>query len=1065
MKVTDYAISRSSTIYVLLTIILAMGTYSYVTMPRESAPDVIVPFINVNTRYEGVAPSDIETLVTIPIERKLTGISGVKKIMSQSYEGLSGIVIEFQADSDIDEALQKVKDKVDLAKQDLPEEADDPVIYEVNIAELPIIRISLSGETGTAVLNEIADEIEDRIEAIKGVLDVNIIGKREREIYIEVDPKRVAQYGISLVDLVTVTELENVNTPAGSLNIGEAKYLMRVPGEIRSPDELLGLVVRSGPSGVVYLRDIATVRDGFEEPTTISRVNGRPSLTIAVSKRSGENVLKISEDVKNFVEDARKNLPPTCSLDIIEDEADNIRELIGDLENNILSGLILVVIIIMIFMGLANAFFVSLAIPFSMLIAFVVLNMLGITLNMVVLFSLVFSLGMLVDNGIVVVENIYRLVCLGVPRVEAARRGVSEVAMPIIGSTMTTVVAFVPLLFWPGIWGSFMSYLPKTVIATLMGSLFVGLLCNPVFAAHFMRRPHRSMANREHKPHPILDRYEQFLRLAIRWRGVTATLAFTTMLSIATVYLSGATVEFTPDTEPLQAMILVEMPEGTSLDKSDEVVREIEQRLEPIKEYTDFILANVGEQGGRSMGAGSGVTTHLSNVIIDFPRIQVAKKLPSEILNSILHTFDDMSGVKIRFEKAEQGPPLKPPVNIEISGTSFDVLKELSEQAQELIKDIPAIHDIHDGLDEGKPEVRVRVDREQEWLTGLNTQFVGMTVKAAIDGMVAGKYREGDDEYDVIVRFPEEFRQDLSNIKEMNLINLSGQPIAFGSVAKLEQTQGYGSIERINRRRTITVSADVIEPRQGGRPAAAVLIDVRNRLQEKLALPPGYIVNYTGENEDQEDSMRFLVKAFGVSLLLISLVLVFQFNSVTQTLIIMSSVVLSLAGVFLGLLVHDLPFGVIMTGMAVISLAGVVVNNAIVLIDFINARKVEGVDTIDAIVDAGITRFRPVMLTAVTTVLGLVPMALGISFDFRTLEWSNGGYSSQWWGPMAIAIIWGLSIATVLTLVVVPTLYSFTDSISSFFMSLVKSEAVPEPELESPIRDPQPDMASTHEPA
>ena len=1055
MKLTDFAIDRSSTIYVMLFIILVMGGYSYVTMPRESAPEVIIPYINVNTRYEGVAPADMETLVTVPIERKLTGISGVKKITSQSVEGLSGIVIEFDADTEIDEALQKVRDKVDLAKQDLPEQADDPVIYEINIAEFPIIRISLNGEVGVSALNEIAEEVEDRIEAIKGVLNVEIVGKLEREIYIEVDPKRVAEYGIALMDLVQVTQLENVNTPAGSLEVGEAKYLMRVPGEIGSPDELLGLVVKRSPSGVVYLRDIGTVRDGFKDPDTISRVNGKPSLTITVSKRSGENVIHVSEQVEQVVKDMKAILPPSCNLDIIEDETDSIRELISDLENSIVSGLILVVAIIMVFMGFSNAIFVSLAIPFSMLIAFVILNMFGITLNMVVLFSLVFSLGMLVDNGIVVVENIYRLMCLGVPRREAAKRGISEVAMPILGSTVTTVVAFIPLLLWPGIWGSFMSYLPKTVIATLLGSLFVGLFCNPVFASHFMR-VHKNKLKHESKTHHwIIVHYERFLRGAIRHRAITATLSFTVMLVIMAIYSSGATLEFTPDTEPLQGMILVELPEGTSLKKSDEVVKEIERRLEPIRENVDFILANVGEEGGRGLGGGRGVTTHLSNVILDFPKLQEAKVMPTQVMNSILHMFDDMAGVTVRFEKNEQGPPLKPPVNVEISGEDFETLKDLSEEAKELIKDVPAIYDIRDDLDEGKPEVRVKVDREQAWLTGLNTQFIGLTVRAAVDGMVAGKYREGDEEYDVIVRFPDEFRKDLTNIEQMNLINLAAQPIAFSNVAKLEQGQGFGGIVRIDRKRTATVSAEVIEPRQGGRPAAEVLKDVQAILAEKLTLPPGYLVNYTGENEDQEESMGFLANAFLVSLLLIALVLVFQFNSVVQPLIIMSSVVLSLSGVFLGLLVHNMPFSIIMTGMAVISLAGVVVNNAIVLIDFINARKAEGVATTDAIVDAGITRFRPVMLTATTTVLGLVPMALGISFDFRTWQWTSGGFSSQWWGPMAIAIIWGLSFATVLTLVVVPTLYSFTDSISGFFTALSNSPKKREEEFSTSALEPQ----------
>lgn len=1038
MRLTNFAVDRSTTIIVLLFIISIAGIYSYIVLPRESNPEIIVPFINVTVAYEGVTPEDMESLVTVPIERKLTGLSDVKEITSTSLEGVSTLVIEFQPNTIIEEALQRVRDKVDLAKSDLPDDADDPIVNEINLSEIPIMLMSLTGSAGLPLLNEIAEELEDRIEAIPGVLDVQVIGGVEREIQIEVDPDRVAEYGIPLVDLVEVTRLENVNTPGGSMNLGEAKFLMRTPGEIRSPEELANLVVRTGPEGTVYLRDIANIKDAFKELDSLSRVDGEPAITLAISKRSGENIIRIADQVNILFDRLQDELPQGMEIALTWDESVFVRDMVNELENSILSGLILVLAVIFIFLGFTNALFVALAIPVSMLITFFVLHMSGVTLNMVVLFSLTLALGMLVDNGIVVVENIYRHMQMGLDRVSAAKRGVDEVAWPIIGSTMTTVAAFAPMFFWPGIWGKFMVYLPLTVTLALLSSLFVGLVVNPALAGRFMRAKVSGKRDGQIERHPVLHIYAMLLQQSIRWRAITVTVAVVGLVVITFEFMTHAEFEFTPTIEPPQADIDIKCPEGTNLATSDSYVRLVENVLEPYRDNLEHVIANIGSQGVSLYGENRSNTTHLSRVTLDFPKLEDCTVMPSAIVEQVREDLAGIMGAEVRIEKMSMGPPTGPPINIEISGDDFDTLAQLAKDIRSHIKDLPSLVDLRDDYNKGKPEVRVVVDRQQAWNTGLNTSLIGVTVQTAVDGRKAGDYREGDEEYDVVVRFPKEFREDLSNIESMKLINLRGEAIPMSVVAHVEQGSGLGSITRIDRQRTVTVSADI----ETGALGQEVLGDVRKAMAD-FPMPAGYTVDYTGENEDTEETEAFLKRAFVAAVLLITFVLVAQFNSVLQPIVIVSSVVLSLGGVFLGLFLFDMPFGILMTGIGVISLAGVVVNNAIVLIDFINQLRARGLALEEAVIEAGVKRFRPVMLTAITTILGLIPMALGISFNFREFHWTFGGETSQFWGSMAVAVIFGLAFATILTLIVVPTLYTYTASLAEILPAKSNDEQAP----------------------
>lgn len=1031
MILSDTAIDRRNTVYVLIVLITVFGLFAYQTLPRESNPEIVIPLILVTTTYEGVAPSDMESLVTIPIERKLTGISGVKDIESTSAEGISFIQIEFEADTDIDAALQKVRDKVDQAEADIPIDADDPSIEEVNISDLPVMFLSLLGDAGLPILTQFAEDLEDELESIRGVLDVRVIGGVEREIQIIVDPDRATAYGISMADLVLLAQVENVNTPAGSVKLGDGKFSVRVPGEFTSADEIKDLVIKAGPDGIVYMRDIAEVRDGFKEMETMSRLDTRQAVTLSVSKRAGQNIIELADAVRMATDRFKNRMFPGMDIAITMDNSVEIRDMVSELENNILSGLILVLAVMFLFMGTANAIMVALAIPLSMFIGFAALYMSGTTLNMVVLFSLIMALGMLVDNGIVVVENIYRHTQIGYPPLGAAKRGASEVAWPVITSTLTTVAAFSPMFFWPGVWGSFMFFLPQTITLVLLGSLFVGLVVNPALAGIFMRLHPKRAAREQRKHHFVLRIYASVLRLALRWRAVTITIAFTLLAVIVSAFAVDAQVEFVPETEPRQAYIDVDGPEGQRLEVTDRIVREIEEIVGQYKDNIEFVIANVGSRGVSMFSDGGGGSSHIGRVTLDFPKLGDVEVPPSEVIEEVRRCLGSITGAELSIEEMQEGPPSEPPVNVEISGDDFEILAELARDVAARIQDVPNLVDVRDDYEKGKPEIQVEVDRQQALLMGLNTDFVGKAVQAAVQGRKAGDYREGDDEYDVTVRFPESFREDLGKLESMTLVNLAGVAVPLSAVARLEQGTGYGAIKRIDRKRTVTVSGDT----DGKRPGAEVLKDVRAKLAD-FPVPAGYTVAYTGENEDQEEAQAFLMRAFIAGLFLIAVIIISQFNSIIQSVIIMFSVILSLTGVFLGLLIHQMPFSIIMSGIGCISLAGVVVNNAIVLIDFVNQQRKQGMPLNEALVESGVTRFRPVMLTAVTTVLGLVPMAMGISFDFRSWEWIFSGESSQWWGPMAIVVIYGLSFATLLTLIIVPVLYSVTAGISGFFARL-----------------------------
>ncbi len=1029
MIVNQAALKRQATVLALLVIIVIAGLYSYLTLPRESFPDITIPYVFVTTTYEGVAPQDMEKLITIPIERKLKGIDNVEEIRSTSAEGLSTVAIKFLPKVDLDDAVQKVRDKVDQAKNDLPTDLpDDPVIQEVNFSDMPVIRVVLSGPFSLRRLQSLAEDLQDQIESITGILEARISGGLEREIHVEFNLDRVGAYNVPFSSIINSVTRSNVNMPGGSMDIGEGKYLVRVPEDFKHPSEIFSIVAFVRDGKPVYLRDIATIKDAHKDALTRSRINGEKSVTIAVSKRSGENIVRVTDEVKRIVEDMRPHLPRTLKIDLTADMSNDVRLMVADLENNIISGLLLVLTVIFLFIGGQSAVFVAMAIPYSMFITFALLTGFDVTMNMVVLFSLILALGMLVDNGIVIVENIYRHMQQGKSRQEAARVGADQVAWPVITSTLTTLGAFSPMMFWPGIMGEFMGYLPMTLIMALSASLFVALVINPVLSARYQRVKIANPAPKNPAAkEPVVKRiYLVVLKWCLRHRWVVV-LTSTFLLLAATVSfgLFGKGTEFFPETEPKRAYVNIKAPEGTNLDTSDELVAEAEKI---VSEYEDirYVIANIGALGGDPFSQG-GTGTHINRVVLDFKDFHDRSRPSSEIVDDVRRRLlATVKGAEVQVEKEEEGPPTGKPINIEISGEDILTLGELAAQVRKEIRNIPGLVDLKDNFVKGKPEIRVRVDKEKAALLGLDTYTIAYTVKAAINGVKAGVYREGKDEYDIIARLPERDRQSIENLKRITVSGSAGEPIPLTSLAEISLGSGIGAIMRLDQKRVVTISGDV-----SGRLANDVIKDIDQRLQQNLTWPRGYQYRFSGEQEEQAKAQAFLSKAFFACIAIILLIMLTQFNSFITPLIILSSVILSLIGVFIGLLVTGTAFGIIMTGIGVISLAGVVVNNAIVLIDYYNQQLAKGMTSLDALLRAGAVRFRPVMLTAITTILGLLPMATGISFDFRKLAWDIGGESSQWWGPMAVAVIFGLGFATLLTLIVVPVLCSLADSLKS----------------------------------
>jgi multidrug efflux pump subunit AcrB len=1112
MKLTEVAIDNRTSIFILVVIIIILGVSAYMTLPRESAPDISIPLVIVSTPYIGVSPEDVESLVTKKIEKEINGISEVKNITSSSFEGYSLIRVEFESGYNIDDALQKVRDKVNKAEPELPPDVEKPEIIEINFSEFPILTLNIAGPYGLVKLKDIAEDLKDEIEKVSGVLDVKINGGIEREVQVDIDLNKLNHYNVRFDDVINSISNENRTIPGGSIDVNNSSFLVRIPGEFDKPYIIENIIVKLHEGQPVYVKNLADVSYGFKERSTFARLNGNDAVSVDVTKRVGENIIRIADDVKKIISEKQKEMPSDLQLYISTDLSKDIKKQVMELENNIFSGLVLVVAVLFFFLGVRNAMFVAVAIPLSMLLSFFILQAMNVTLNFVVLFALILALGMLVDNAIVIIENIYKFLEDGENLTDAAKKGSAEVAWPVLTSTMTTVAAFFPLLFWTGVTGEFMYYIPLVLIITLLSSLFVALVINPVVASVLMKlekpgdRP-KSIIQKIFYPFnrvthffvdvllpKILKVYKKLLEKSLdiprpkgrkihrrNWLGLLSVILYFFVIGAVANFLSGiylilislalgigilliftnnrlkvlwATfilllnitefygflghgVEFFPVVQPQRIYVNLESPSGTNISMSDKIVSSIEKKLAELNSNdVKDVLAVVGASNNPFDGGSS--TPNKSTITIQFIDYNDRSKSSLITTEEIRELVTKTAGAEVIVKKEDVGPPVGAPVNIEISGEDYTILGDLAAIVLSTISDVPGLVDLDDDYDAGRPEVRLNIDREKAALFGMNTAMVANAVRTAINGTTASKYRVDEDEFDITVRLREDQRSSLDDLRNIRIIfnNDKGKTISVPliAIADIDQAKGPGAIKRKNLKRVITVTANA----QEGFNANQVLENVKTKLSD-LRLPPGYSINYTGQSEEQEKAQAYLGKAFSIALLMIFMILVIQFNSLAQPLIIMSAVIISLIGVFIGLILYAMPFGIIMTGIGVISLAGVVVNNNIVLIDYINVLRRRGLTRREAIVNAGLRRFRPVTLTAITTILGLIPLTFGFGFDVYSFTFTGGGESADFWKSMGIAVIFGLAFATILTLLIVPVIYSVLDDLPDAVRQLLNA--------------------------
>jgi multidrug efflux pump len=1100
-KLSSFAVNQNTSVMVMIVLIAILGLSAYLNLPKESSPDIKIPNVFIVTVYPGVAPEDMESLVTQKLEEKINEIADIKKMMSTTTEGYSSINVEFETGIDMSEALQKVREKVDLARPNLPPAAEEPIVQEINISEFPIMQVNISGQYSLDRLKKVAEDLQDRLEAIPSVLEVDLAGGLEREVKVDVDLNLLKYYGISFTDVTDAISNENVTIPGGGIDVGNKKFLVRVPGEFTDPQLIENIVVKAPDDRPIYIKDVAKVDYGYKDRETFARLDARPVITLSVKKRVGQNIIETAQSVKRIVDESLVSYPATTTVSITNDQSTEISEMVSSLENNIISGLILVVMVLLFFLGVRNSSFVGIAIPMSMFLSFIILQALGITLNMIVLFSLILALGMLVDNAIVVVENIYRYIEEGYDNFEAAKKGTGEVAIPIISGTLTTLAAFFPMLFWPGIVGEFMGFLPQTLIITLSSSLFVGLVINPVLCALFMTRegddskkPVMSKKGRNtlliistaililfliSNPvswglalfiagilyvlhvfifgkvarwwqgsgiHRMVDVYLSSLKWALAHRFATVGIAFSVLISSFVIFgFFNHGVEFFPENIPPTTIYAqVEAPVGTNALYTDQIVEKVESKVREMPQMED-VKSLVATSGSKIASGfqGGGSSTQYGTVVVNMKEFNERNYDTFQALEWLQNNLgNEIVGAKVFIEKQQDGPPTGKPINLEINGKNLAQITALSNEALRILQNHPVyskLEGLETDLPDSRPELRVDVNRELAAKYGLNTNKVGMTVRSAINGVEASKFRDGKDEYDITVRLAEQYRNDLAQIGELTVMAEKGRQIPLSSIATWSIDRSPGGVNRIDMERVITVRADVKPEYQ----ANVVLDEVKTVLDDFVkSLPAGVAANWTGQQEEQQKAQEFLSMAFLIAIFLITFILVSQFNSIYKPLIVLTSVIMSISGVLFGLVIFNMPFGVIMTGIGIISLAGVVVNNAIVLIDYVDVlRSRDGYSVYEALVQAGKTRLRPVILTAVTTVLGLVPLATGFNFDFITffadpvefftnthLYVYSGGVQAAWWAPMAIAVIAGLIFSTAITLILVPVLYSLMDS-------------------------------------
>lgn len=1149
--IASWAIDNPSVIFVMIAILLWVGFSAYQTMPREDYPEIVETKVYVSTPYPGNTAEDIERLITDPLEDRLKNVSNVVEITSTSQEDYSIITVEFDEDITVEQAKQKVKDEVDSEKasEDWPTfngAKVEPNIFDLNLAEsFPIMNVNFTGDYPVEQLKDYAEYLEDEIENLPQIKEVDIRGAQKKEVEVAVDVYKMMAAKVSFQDVIGAIGNGNMTISAGNIKTAEQRRTIRVLGEIEDPQELNEFVVKS-ENGAVYLKDIANVTFDEEDKTTFAREFGESVVMLDIKKRSGSNTIEATQQIRELVKKAQADYyPADLNISIANDSSDRTLNQVDDLVNSIIFGIILVVTVLMFFLGFRNALFVGFAIPMSMFISFFVLNTLGVvvdglsfTLNTMVLFGMIMGLGMLVDNGIVVVENVYRLMSEGMSRTEAAKKGIGEIAVPIIISTLTTVAAFVPLGLWPGLFGQFMIYFPVTLSVVLGSSLFVALFMNSMLVSQYMETGDKEISrkglikttvilgglgllilfvggpvrglgtvmiftallfwaykygikgwanNFQNKVMPRFENwYERRIKHALRGGNVYWYFGLTVLLLVVTFMLFGMSIgsgrtkiEFFPENSPNEVYVYIEYPEGTSIEKTNKITKAIEDRVynviarDKYKRDGDYnylvesAVSQVGEGAGNPQtdGGSTSEMPHRGKVTVSMREFKYRNGLDTEELRGAIQ--EDLTGiypgVSISVEKLNEGPPAGYPVNIELQGKDYDQLISTAEDIRNYLnsKNIPFIEELKINVNKSKPSMQVVVDRQKAGELGVAVGQVGNQLRRSLFGEKAGVFKRDGEDYDINVRFKEDIRYDKNALFNQNIIfrdpaNGQIKEIPVSAVATQRNSSGFSSIKHRNGNRVVTVYSGL---KAGGNPAQ-VVAQVQKEMENFNGIPENMKVDYTGEIEEQNKQMAFLVSAFFGGLALIMLILIFQFGGISKALIIMIAIFLSFIGVFGGLMITGWSFVIMMTMMGIISLAGIVVNNGVVLLDYtqilIDRKKVQlnlddkdllsMEDATKEITKAGKARLRPVILTAITTVLGLIPLAIGLNIDFFSLfsEFDPkiyfGGDNVVFWGPLAWTVIFGLIVATFLTLIIVPVLFNIVYRIKIAVRGTKKSE-------------------------
>src|SRR3954451_7069117 len=1003
----DYAINHARLTVAALAFLLIAGLVAYVTIPKEAEPDVKIPIIYTLLSQRGISPEDAERLLIKPVETKLKSVSNVKEMRATAFEGGAYVLLEFQAGFDSKAALADVRAKVDEAKRDLPKDADEPAVQEVNLSLYPVLVVALAGDLPERTLARLARTARSTIEQVPGVISAEIRGVRDEAVEVVAEPMLMKSHGVSLEQLIAITQQSNSLVAAGALEGATGRFAVKVPALIEKPQDMLQIPVAASAGAVVTLGDVAQVKPTFKDATSITRVNGRPAMTIEDSKRTGANLIETVVGVKYVVEQLKKQWPEAVHVTFTQDKSKTIRQMLSDLQNSVITGVLLVAIIILFALGFRASLFIGIAIPASFLAGVLGLQIAGLTVNIVVLFSLILAVGMLVDDAIIVSEFAERRMAEGTPPREAYSMAAKRMAGPVTAATLTRIAAFSPLLFWPGVVGEFMKYMPITLIATLSASLVVALFFTPTLGALLGRAapvPHDERAK---------DRglYMRTVRLALRHPGTTLLLALALLIAVQLAYGKfGRGVEFFPKVEPDYGQVVIHGRGNLSLDEKDRLVRTVEERV--LKSAgLKTVYTRAGEQPRQNNELGEDTIG-----VIQFEFDNWQHRAPAhEIMDAIRDKTVDIAGILVEVTAPRAGPPTGKPVQIQLSALDPDLLPAAAKKAAAVLAARSDVRDVDDGLPLPGIDWRIEGNKGEAAKHHANVNTVGTGLQLVTNGAKVTEYRPADNDkaVDILVRFPKD-RRSLEQIDELRIQTPVGH-VPIGNFVARVPAQRVGNINRINGNRVITVSSNVAE----GVQSANVQKDVAAELG-KTDLGSNVIFKMKGEDEEREKAGAFLMKAFGTALFLIFAILLAQFNKFISVGLVLTAVILSTIGVLIGLMVMGQPFGVVMTGIGVIANAGVIVNNNIVLIDTYDRLRREGVAARDAILETCRERARPVVLTAVTAILGVLPIAFGMNVEFLTREITIGAPATQWWISLSTAIVFGLAFATVLTLVVTP---------------------------------------------